>query len=161
MEAIGQRKAVTHYGTAQGSIYLHIYTMYPDGSRNDDGTDIEIKTYKIPNSLLIPLYVKGGTWTIGTPTSISKFVPNNSTVSRQWLDTITAGYTYTYEPGSKTALIPYLSANDAGYNVLIGDRKYTWNGTSWDAEKRIVSLTQAEYDVIVTKDADTLYLITD
>lgn len=163
VEAIGQRRAVTDYETKQGSIYFHIYTMYPDGSRNDAGTDIEIKTYKIPNSLLLPLFCNAA-WNVGTPTSISKFVPSGSIVTQQWVDTISAGYSYTYSVSSirqETITIPYLVSADTGYNVYIDGRKYTWNGTSWDAEKRIVSLTQAEYDAIVNKDADTLYLITD
>ena len=163
VEAIGQRRAVTDYKTQPGSIYFHIYTMYPDGSKNDAGTDIEIKTYKIPNSLLLPLFCNAA-WNVGTPTSISKFVPSGSTVTQQWVDTISAGYSYTYNVSSirqETITIPYLVSADTGYNVYIDGRKYTWNGTSWDAEKRIVSLTQAEYDDITNKDADTLYLITD
>lgn len=163
VEAIAQFRAITNYKTELGSIYFHIYTMYPDGSRNDAGTDIEIKTYKIPNSLLLPSFCNAA-WNIGTPTSISKFVPSGSTVTQQWVDTISAGYSYTYKVSKdtqQTTTVPYLVAADAGYSVYIDDRKYTWNGASWDAEKRIVSLTQAEYDAIVTKDADTLYLITD
>ena len=134
--------------------------MYPDGSRNDAGTDIEIKTYKISDPLLLPMYCPGE-WSTGTPTSISKFIPSGSTVTQQWMDTIKAGYTYVWNPSSKTAVIPYLSSADAGYNVMINGKKHTWNGTSWDIEKRIVSITQSDYDALTTKDENTLYLIVD
>jgi hypothetical protein len=88
-------------------------------------------------------------------TPISSFVAPNSGVSQSWLDAMSAGWE------SNAGLVSYMRPADTGMRVHVDKQWYTWNGTAWVPDRAIVSLTQAAYDAIATKDENTLYLITD
>lgn len=141
-----------------GHMLMHIYSTETDGENkgtcNDKGTDIIISVYRIEDTGLFPAK-NYGTNDATNMTPISAFVAPNSAVSQSWLDAMSAGWE------SKAGLVSYMRPADTGMRVHVDKQWYTWNGTAWVPDRAIVSLTQAAYDAIATKDENTLYLIVD
>lgn len=144
-----------------GAAHLYAYSTAEGGTYNDAGSDIIIKIYKMPNVEKYP-----NNTTVVNPeyiTPLKSFVEHNSEVTAEWLATTAAKFSRGYinsNGSSKTDVIPYIRPEDTGLRVHVGKQWYTCNGTQWVPDKAVVSLTQAEYDALTTKDENTLYLIT-
>lgn len=144
-----------------GAAHLYAYSTDEGGTYNDAGSDIIIKIYKMPNVEKYP-----NNTTVVNPeyiTPLKSFVEHNSEVTAEWLATTAAKFSRGYinsNGSAKTDVIPYIRPEDAGLRVHVGKQWYTCNGTQWVPDKAVVSLTQAEYDALTTKDENTLYLIT-
>ena len=144
-----------------GAAHLYAYSTDEGGTHNDAGSDIIIKIYKMPNVEKYP-----NNTTVVNPeyiTPLKSFVEHNSEVTAEWLATTAAKFSRGYinsNGSAKTDVIPYIRPEDTGLRVHVGKQWYTCNGTQWVPDKAVISLTQAEYDALKTKDENTLYLIT-
>ena len=98
-------------------------------------------------------------------------MPSGSEVTQQWLNTVAGNFSWMGSVNLRTG--PYMRPTDVGLRVHVGPNWYTWKGTwnsnnnswnegaGWEADKKIVVLTQAEYEALAVKDPNTLYVIQD
>lgn len=151
-----------------GIFALHVFTG-EEGTLNDKNTDIVIT---VRSSTEKGKFTAGSTpsdYTHLTP--IKGFMPSGSEVTQQWLDTVAGNFSWMGSKNLKTG--PYMRPTDIGLRVHVGSNWYTWKGTwnsnnnswnegaGWEADKKIVVLTQAEYEALAVKDPNTLYVIQD
>lgn len=154
-------------GATSGVFALFVYTG-AEGTKNDRNTDIEISV-RSSSEKGIFTGNKDPDYTNFTP--IHEFVPSGSEVTQQWLNTVAGNFSWMGSRNPRTG--PYMRPTDVGLRVHVGPDWYTWKGTwnsnnnswnegaGWEADKKIVVLTQAEYEALAVKDQNTLYVIQD
>lgn len=161
-----------------GFICLHVYTLLPEGTKNDEGTDITIEVKKISNNASFRHFsyakLPGDQSNFS---SLRTFIENGEEVTSNWISKTSEGFnwqyythiaycnpnvtTYRVAPYVNSVTTPYIRPEDAGLRVHVGKQWYTCDGTQWIPDKTVVSLTQSAYDALTTKDENTLYLIVD
>lgn len=141
-----------------GCFNLHVYTTAASsGTKNDLGTDIIIAVSSADERGKFPSN-KAPDLTNFTP--LRYFIGENAVVSQEWLTTMSGRFAYGSSSGGFIRG-NYITDKDAGLRVYVDGRGYTCDGTQWIPDKVIVSITQAAYDALETKDANTLYVIQD
>jgi hypothetical protein len=150
-----------------GIFALHVFTG-EEGTKNDRNTDIVIT---VRSSTEKGKFTAGALPDYTNLNPIKEFVPSGSEVTQQWLNTVAGNFSWMGSKNPRTG--PYMRPTDVGLRVHVGPNWYTWKGTwdstndswkegaGWEVDKRIVVLTQAEYEALATKDQNTLYVIQD
>ena len=161
-----------------GLICLHVYTLFEEGTKNDEGTDITIEVKKISNNASFRHYSQAKLpGDQSNFSSLRTFIENGEEVTSNWISKTQEGFnwqyythiaycnaqltTYRVTPYVNSVTTPYIRPEDAGLRVHVGKQWYTCDGTQWIPDKTVVSLTQSDYDALTTKDENTLYLIVD
>ena len=130
-----------------GKLRLYVYSE-EGGTRNDKDTDIEISVRKINAGAI---YYSGSP-DLANFTPVSAFLPKGAAVDSAWMDAMNSTVT-------SSSTQKFLRAEDVGMRVYADGSWYTWSGTAWVKDTKVVRLTQAQYDALTVKDADTLYII--
>lgn len=170
LEDVGLRFFLENRGLhdlSAGIFALHVFTG-EEGTKNDRNTDIVIT---VRSSTEKGKFTAGSLPDYTNLNPIKEFVPSGSEVTQQWLNTVAGNFSWMGSANPRTG--PYMRPTDVGLRVHVGPDWYTWKGTwnstnnswkegaGWEVDKRIVVLTQAEYEALTAKDPNTLYVIQD
>ncbi len=124
-----------------------------DKSTGSDETDAHSNLNVEDGIISAEVYANEETTTVEiTPTGVT--INDEAVATEAYVDAATSGKADT---SAVTAVNDALTAHTANTNVHVTSAEKA----EWDGKAEVVELTQAQYDALVTKDPDVLYVITD
>lgn len=144
-----------HINIGGGVAEIGIYNEYDDGQGNVTSNNTSIYADQIMVSLQAGITEDGDTTSTEFSVEATGVTINGDAVATEpYVDAATSGKADT---SAVTAVNDALTAHTANTNVHVTSAEKA----EWDDKAEVIELTQAQYNALVTKDPDVLYVISD